>query len=262
MVEAMATIESRLRSHRLTGIRLETTPVKARVAIGRSKLGGHPDAPADFAWPTATRTANGKSLTAPLAFIGQIALADVARLDRDHLLPRAGSLLFFTLDAMRIYAAIGVVKKAGKTVPAETATVVAHVAMDAKLVRRTPPADLPASHIGPESRLVFAKVETWPQVEGVVIGDPGKGVVKLPKAAWQSWAEDAEPPPRQGMLGHAYGCEFPIGMDPTSRLLLSVDAKASRLPGARFGRNGFLFFHAPEAALRAARWDEARHREW
>jgi hypothetical protein len=259
----MATIESRLRKHRLPGIKLHAKPAKTRLAVGRSKLGGHPDLPADFVWPAATRAGNGKSLTAaPLSFIGQIALADVARLDRDHLLPSAGWLLFFTLDAMRVYRAIGVVKKKGRSAPVETATVVVHLAKGTKLARRAPPADLPPSCIGPEVSLAFSKVDTWPQVEGVVVGDPGKGIVKLSKADWQSWAEDGEQPPRQGMLGHAYGCEYPIGMDPTSRLLLSVDVKESGLPWDLFGRNGFLFFHAPEAAVRAGRWDEAQHREW
>jgi hypothetical protein len=259
----MASAKAKLKDHRLSGVALRSTPVTKPIAIGRSKLGGHPDVPADFVWPTATRTGNGKSLTAPLAFLAQIRLADVARHDRDHLLPASGLLLFFTLDVLRVYCVIGKVKKGKKYLPVETATFVTHLPRGTKLARRSPPADLPASHVGPETKLAFRRVDTWPQVEGVVLGAPGRGPVKLSKAEWTSWAGDEEhEPPRQGMLGHAHGCEFPIGDDPHERLLLSIDVKESGLPWDLFGRNGFLFFHMREDAMRGARWETVRHKEW
>jgi uncharacterized protein YwqG len=55
--------------------------------LGASKLGGRPDLPAGQKWP------EWKGV--PMAFLGQIALKDVARYDVDKLLPRSGLLLFF-----------------------------------------------------------------------------------------------------------------------------------------------------------------------
>ncbi|APR88421.1 hypothetical protein A7982_13770 [Minicystis rosea] len=61
---------------------------KGSCPVGGSKLGGLPDAPADFAWPTI----EGR----PLVFVAQLRLADVpASVTRDLDLPPEGLLAFF-----------------------------------------------------------------------------------------------------------------------------------------------------------------------
>jgi uncharacterized protein YwqG len=56
--------------------------------LGASKLGGRPDLPDGQKWP--------EWKGAPMAFLGQINLKDVARYDVDKLLPSSGLLLFFS----------------------------------------------------------------------------------------------------------------------------------------------------------------------
>jgi uncharacterized protein YwqG len=65
------------------GVRL--TPSSA--AHGRSRLGGSPDVPADFAWPT--------WFDRPLAFVAQLDLAELAAVNESGGLPDAGLLLVF-----------------------------------------------------------------------------------------------------------------------------------------------------------------------
>lgn len=228
----------RLARHVLHGIRIATSGKKAR--SGASKVGGSPDLPNDVAWPRVVRAGSRKRFDFPLAFLAQIALADVTKLDREKLLPRSGLLSFFTLDLVRVYEATGSM---------EGAVRVLHVPSGAKVERRDVPDDLPATRRAHERALSFSSVETWPQVEGVVIRAAGDGAVAIE-------------PPRQAMLGHPYGREFPIGSDAKERLLLSLNADESGLPYELFGRHGMLYVHAPEAAIRARRWDEARHKEW
>lgn len=55
-----------------------------------SFFGGNPFLPADFQWPRYTRDDN-----LPLAFLGQLNLADIASLDSENLLPQQGILSFF-----------------------------------------------------------------------------------------------------------------------------------------------------------------------
>ncbi len=71
-------------------IRLNLTRVddEARLALGASKVGGAPDLPAATPWPA---TSDG----APLPFIAQIRLADIASLDAACDLPHVGLLSFF-----------------------------------------------------------------------------------------------------------------------------------------------------------------------
>jgi uncharacterized protein YwqG len=69
-------------------IRISTRKAKAAdLKLGGSRLGGLPDLPPGVDWPSA----NGE----PIDFVGQIALADVARRDVDGKLPRDGVLAFF-----------------------------------------------------------------------------------------------------------------------------------------------------------------------
>lgn len=60
---------------------------ESKLEIGRSKIGGVPDLPASLSWPTWEGV--------PLAFIGQINLAEVVQYDRARELPHSGILYFF-----------------------------------------------------------------------------------------------------------------------------------------------------------------------
>lgn len=55
--------------------------------IGATRFGGRPDLPHSVTWP--------EGPTGPMAFLGQIALKEVAEFDVDQVLPNAGTLLFF-----------------------------------------------------------------------------------------------------------------------------------------------------------------------
>ena len=56
-------------------------------AVGATRFGGRPDLPDGVPWP--------EGPDGPLAFLGQVALGEVATLDLERALPPAGTLLFF-----------------------------------------------------------------------------------------------------------------------------------------------------------------------
>ena len=64
--------------------------------VGRSRIGGRPDVPSDFVWPTYEGSSYDVELKCrPLSFLAQINLRDVAEWDEEHLLPTEGILSFF-----------------------------------------------------------------------------------------------------------------------------------------------------------------------
>ena len=79
--------------------RIETrfVPGGAPLPVGRSKFGGRPDVPADFAWPVfVTDTFDEEEVKPrPLAFLAQFDCGAIAPLDTEGLLPRTGLLSFF-----------------------------------------------------------------------------------------------------------------------------------------------------------------------
>ena len=69
-------------------VRLSTKPVdESTLALGISKIGGHPDLPGTMQWP--------KQKGLPQSFLAQIRLADLRQFDSDQLLPPRGMLWFF-----------------------------------------------------------------------------------------------------------------------------------------------------------------------
>ncbi|HEY3345864.1 MAG TPA: YwqG family protein [Anaerolineaceae bacterium] len=64
---------------------------------GRSHLGGRPDLPSGAQWPTWKG--------APMAFVAQLRLEEVAPFDTDHRLPNAGMLSFFYDSSQETYGA-------------------------------------------------------------------------------------------------------------------------------------------------------------
>lgn len=77
-------------------IRLISTQADSK--IGQSKVGGNPDLPKGWDWPT-------NQENAPLRFYVQINLADVKPYDLENLLPGSGYLYFFVDD---FYTKLGV----------------------------------------------------------------------------------------------------------------------------------------------------------
>ena len=64
--------------------------------VGCSRIGGRPDVPSDFVWPTYEGSSYDVELKCrPLSFLAQINLRDVAAWDEEHLLPTEGILSFF-----------------------------------------------------------------------------------------------------------------------------------------------------------------------
>ena len=64
--------------------------------VGSSRIGGRPDVPSDFVWPTYEGSSYDVELKCrPLSFLAQINLRDVAEWDEEHLLPTEGILSFF-----------------------------------------------------------------------------------------------------------------------------------------------------------------------
>lgn len=95
------------------------------LALGASRVGGAPDLPARFRWPTYA----GKHL----AFVAQIDLAEIARVMPDGPLPTRGHLWFFYAPDQEHWGFD----------PKDVGSSVVHYEADARLVRRALPADLP-----------------------------------------------------------------------------------------------------------------------
>lgn len=97
-----------------SSVRLRPRLRDGQLPLGASKIGGHPDVPDGFAWPTRhiempepsaeflAHSPNEPRLPAgdavPLEFIAQVNLADVAPFDAEGVLPSEGHLLFFLAD--------------------------------------------------------------------------------------------------------------------------------------------------------------------
>lgn len=83
----LSRIEAEIRAAVRPAVRLCARRTVGGTAVGASKLGGLPDLPDSLEWPTRD--------SAPLAFIAQLNLAELAAQDPDHRLPPAGWLYFF-----------------------------------------------------------------------------------------------------------------------------------------------------------------------
>jgi hypothetical protein len=221
-----------------------------------------PDFPIGIEWDASLQEEQPRSVEFPLAFLCQIALEDVARFTDE--LPKEGLLSFFTLDQQRLFREMGYVKEEAT---ARDRLRVIFTPPRIPLKRLSPPAALPPSHVAEPSHPIFRSEETWPQVEGTIIGDPGEEVspsgIAMSVEAWQQWADIAPENPPAQMLGHPCGLEFPIGRGPDTRLLLALEATTCKLPWDLFGgRNGHLFIGIHGRALAQASWSEAFLREW
>lgn len=81
----------------LESIRFACSPGSGPITIGVSRLGGQPDIPGGFIWPTWRG--------APMSFVAQIRLEEVAPFAPAALLPKAGLLSFFYDARQETYGA-------------------------------------------------------------------------------------------------------------------------------------------------------------
>lgn len=80
-----------LREVRKNGISAHIVPEKCF-----SKIGGKPNVPSDFVWPTCvSEIADAEQKTMPLSFLMQVDLSEISQFDKDNLLPKTGVLSVF-----------------------------------------------------------------------------------------------------------------------------------------------------------------------
>ena len=77
--------------------RVRSCPSEGALPVGSSKIGGLPDVPEDFVWPTyeGREDDHDPFKLRPLSFLAQFRVEDVASADEEHLLPPDGLLSFF-----------------------------------------------------------------------------------------------------------------------------------------------------------------------
>jgi len=188
---------------------------KGPVARAASKLGGRPDVPADFVWPT-----SGEQ---PLAFLGQLQLSDLpASVTADLALPRTGLVAFFIGTAQgsddpigRAIVLLGGSKKLAPAAVRDTPTFDAR-ALAVKEIWTPPPVELVSSLIG---------------------GD--ETAERIYTAAFADHERASDGTARHRVGGHA----LPIQGTPENddeRLLLQIDSEVAC--GMSWGDAGRLYF--------------------
>jgi hypothetical protein len=195
---------------------------------GASKLGGAPDVPSSFAWPSHEDR--------PMVFVAQLRLSALAEFDDDALVPRDGLVLFFVDEgeegAQRTSAGLG----KGKVI---------RLAQDAKLTR----CRSPESPSAPARALTLAETISLPI--------PPSPFVDLDsfhareRSVYEALLGELSPTrPAHQVLGYV-GAPDPDGIqDGDTRLLLQVDLGEE-------GRARLAFF-AQDAAMRRGELGSAR----
>ena len=244
-------------------VRLSTTP-GGPFHLGQSRLGGRPDLPAGLAWP--------RYASAPLAFVGQIDLAEIPAGAGRGALPEGGHLWFFYVADQSTWGFDP--KDAGSArvfyAPPGTA-----------LTTATPPKDLPEGGEFKAAALAFESYEDLPDLDA----DPPP--VRLDDGdseryhGIRAYLASADVSPSHKLLGHAQPVQSAMegevalvtgGLycgdpscyrDPRSaklledshrwRLLLQVDSDDNT--SMMWGDAGMLYFWIREDDLQARRFD-------
>lgn len=237
---------------------------EANIGIGETKLGGHPDLPLGFEWPSYGG--------APQSFIAQVNLAETGAHDLDAVLPQTGLLSFFYDSAQSVW---------GFDPKQDGAWAVHYTPDTAQLVRREPPCDLPpeglfdARRLRPSSELTYAP---WEFSEIGALNLTRDQLFALPDV---SEADErtihrllGHPDPIQGdmqlecqLVAHGLYCGDSSGYnDPRRaelapgavqwRLLLQVDSDDG--VGMMWGDVGRIYYWMHEDDLAARNWANAR----
>ena len=236
---------------------------ESEIAIGASKLGGHPGLPDSFDWPEYDGV--------PQSFVAQIALSEVHPYDQEGVLPEAGLLSFFYDARQNVWGFD----------PAEAgAWAVRYTRSSATLTRYEFPDALPE-----EGRFRARRLN--PRAEATAAPADSSHVAALglaPKEA-HAYAETigsedglvhrvlGHPEPIQGDMqlecqlvahglycGDASGYEDPRAqaLEPGAtdwRLLLQIDSEEDA--GMMWGDSGRIYYWMTRDALAGRRWDEA-----
>ena len=204
---------------------------EARLALGATKLGGHPDLPPDTAWPHS----HGR----PLAFVAQIRLDELPRLD-DDLLPASGLLSFFCAPI-----ALG----------DENAGHVLYIQAGTPLVRAKAPAELEADERFAPAPLTATVELSAPSAQSELLDHLG-----LSHEQRREYDEALEPGtdlPMHRMLGHPDAIQDdPSVGRPGTRLLLQVDSDEA--VGMMWGDVGRLYYLINAEDLADRRFDRCR----
>ena len=261
-----AALRERLGSAGLSVVRVERLVALARPRIlvhagrgapsrpGASRLGGEPDLPAGAAWPmyrasrkTLARyvddldglgfSTEGKDLLVPLAFVGQLSLADLAPFDAEGRLPAQGLLSFFVRQQIvDLQGELGLL----------ASTVLFTEAPGASLEPLPAPALLPARERVAACGLTFHRDLPPPPM---AVAD-GLSLLAGEREAYGAFlaAQPAEQAPAS-LLGHARAVYY-LGLPAKGQtLLLEVSSQAP--PGFTWGDCSSIFFVLPDKALAA-----------
>jgi uncharacterized protein YwqG len=129
-------------------IEIDATVSGANLKPGESKIGGMPDLPKGSKWPDY----KGK----PLPFIAQFRMVDVAKYDKETLLPKTGMLYFF-YDAQE--------QPFGYDISDKGKWKVIYYAGKSGLVTMKPPVLLPAEYQFRQCNLSFTCKDTFPSAD-------------------------------------------------------------------------------------------------
>ena len=179
--DALARVAAPLRALVRPAIKIVQGIEWTETATGDSRLGGTPDLPPDTSWQT-------DETGAPLAFIAQICLADVAGIIADSPLPRTGWLQFyFEQEAFfRHYFARHDASAESRS------NAVIFVDANANLVSAAPPDALSESNRYPQSPLAFEPVAMLPSLETCYLGEqlyPRSECIVLNGDEWLFYAD-------------------------------------------------------------------------
>lgn len=200
------------------GMRL--VPARGRAPVGSSKLGGDPDVPAEFVWPTF----QGE----PLAFLGQLRLRDLAPSVRQALRHGADGLLafFVPLDADLEDEGCTVALFAPRLelvrTPGDAPTIEEHVIAAREIIVPTPP-EVADPFLGED--------ETATRIYGAAFADHVRALGS----------------PAHWVGGHPFPLQGPVELE-GERLLLQIDSDDEL--GLQWGDCGRLYFVSrPEEGL-------------
>jgi uncharacterized protein YwqG len=197
------------------------------LALGASKVGGHPDLPAGTKWPENDGRAMG--------FIAQLRLEEIAKLGESRL-PKKGLLLFFVDD-----------EPFGDSY-LEKAKVI-HVGDSKRLARIEPPASFQKSRGGQPERQPYASCAVT-FVPTLTVPSPTNPVVpkllkKIGRAKYEEHVELEHPHLSQllGFRQYGWDAENPA----TAQFLFRVTSDAQA--DMTFGDEDPLDFYVPKAGL-------------
>ena len=201
---------------------------EARLALGASKLGGHPDLPPDTAWPHS----DGR----PLAFVAQVRLDDLPRLD-DDLLPTSGLLSFFCAPI-----ALGE-QDAGR---------VLYIQRETPLVRAKAPAELEADERFAPAPLAATIQLSAPSAQSQLLDH--LGLSHEQRRAYDEALEPDTGTPMHRMLGHPDAIQDdPSVGRPATCVLLQIDSDEA--VGMMWGDLGRLYYLISAEDLAGRRFD-------